>query len=71
MIKSLIHSMAVCPDMTKQYPRIQYGQGVYRDVVFMPPRQSIRRHVLAPRFELDGELIPEELAHPGMLRECR
>lgn len=29
MIKSLIHSMAVCPDMSKQYPRITYGQGVY------------------------------------------
>ncbi|QHI35404.1 putative aminotransferase [Kordia antarctica] len=29
MIKSLIHSMAVCPDMTKSYPKIQYGKGIY------------------------------------------
>ncbi|MFC4634982.1 aspartate aminotransferase family protein [Dokdonia ponticola] len=29
MIKPLIHSMAVCPDMNKQYAKIQYGKGVY------------------------------------------
>lgn len=29
MIKSLIHSMAVCPDMDKYYPKIQYGKGIY------------------------------------------
>ncbi|WP_212003978.1 aspartate aminotransferase family protein [Chitinophaga sp. HK235] len=29
MIKSLIHSMIVCPDMTKDYPKIEYGSGVY------------------------------------------
>ncbi|WP_426094744.1 aspartate aminotransferase family protein [Flavobacterium sp. DSR2-3-3] len=29
MIKSLIHSMAVCPDMNKVYPKIEYGKGVY------------------------------------------
>jgi hypothetical protein len=30
-------------------------------------RDRASRHVLAPRLELDGELIAEELAHPGML----
>lgn len=29
MIESLIHSMAVCPDMNKSFPRIRYGKGVY------------------------------------------
>lgn len=29
MIKSLIQSMAVCPDMNKYYPKIQYGKGIY------------------------------------------
>jgi adenosylmethionine-8-amino-7-oxononanoate aminotransferase len=29
MIKSLIQSMAVCPDMNKTYPKIQYGKGIY------------------------------------------
>ena len=29
MIKSLIHSMAICPDMSKVYPKIQYGKGIY------------------------------------------
>ncbi len=29
MIKSLIQSMAVCPDMNKVYPKIDYGKGVY------------------------------------------
>jgi adenosylmethionine-8-amino-7-oxononanoate aminotransferase len=29
MIKSLIHSMAVCPDMSKVYPKIEYGKGIY------------------------------------------
>lgn len=29
MIKSLIHSMVVCPDMSKHYPKIQYGKGIY------------------------------------------
>ncbi len=29
MIKNLIHSMAVCPDMNKKYPKISYGKGVY------------------------------------------
>lgn len=29
MIKSLIHSMIVCPDMTKNYPKIKYGKGVF------------------------------------------
>lgn len=29
MIKSLIHSMAVCPDMNKIYPKIVSGKGVY------------------------------------------
>ncbi len=29
MIASLIHSMAVCPDMNKVYPKIEYGRGVY------------------------------------------
>ncbi|MEP6805855.1 MAG: aminotransferase class III-fold pyridoxal phosphate-dependent enzyme, partial [Flavobacterium sp.] len=29
MIKSLIQSMVVCPDMSKTYPKIQYGKGIY------------------------------------------
>lgn len=29
MIKSLMHSMVVCPDMNKNYPKIQYGKGIY------------------------------------------
>ncbi|MNM93034.1 L-Lysine-8-amino-7-oxononanoate aminotransferase [compost metagenome] len=29
MIESLIHSMIVCPDMDKDYPRLTYGKGVY------------------------------------------
>lgn len=29
MIGSLIHSMAVCPDMNKIYPKIEYGKGIY------------------------------------------
>jgi adenosylmethionine-8-amino-7-oxononanoate aminotransferase len=29
MIKHLIHSMIVCPDMDKDYPKIAYGKGVY------------------------------------------
>lgn len=29
MIKPLIHSMAVCPDMTKTYPKITHGKGIY------------------------------------------
>jgi adenosylmethionine-8-amino-7-oxononanoate aminotransferase len=29
MIKSLIHSMIVCPDMQKAYPRITHGKGAY------------------------------------------
>lgn len=29
MIQSLIHSMIVCPDMNKQYPKIKYGKGIY------------------------------------------
>lgn len=29
MIESLIHSMAVCPDMNKVYPKISHGKGVY------------------------------------------
>ena len=29
MINSLLHSMVVCPDMTKNYPKIQYGEGIY------------------------------------------
>lgn len=29
MIPSLIHSMIVCPDMQKKYPRAVYGQGPY------------------------------------------
>jgi adenosylmethionine-8-amino-7-oxononanoate aminotransferase len=29
MIKSLIHSMIVCPDMQKAYPRLTHGEGAY------------------------------------------
>ncbi|MGB8192956.1 MAG: aminotransferase class III-fold pyridoxal phosphate-dependent enzyme [Chitinophagaceae bacterium] len=29
MIRHLIHSMIVCPDMDKTYPRISHGKGVY------------------------------------------
>lgn len=29
MIQSLIHSMIVCPDMKKTYPKISYGKGPY------------------------------------------
>lgn len=29
MIKSLMHSMVVCPDMNKNYPKISYGNGIY------------------------------------------
>ena len=29
MIQSLIHSMIVCPDMQKTYPKIAYGKGPY------------------------------------------
>nr|WP_198999908.1 aminotransferase class III-fold pyridoxal phosphate-dependent enzyme [Flavobacterium sp. ASV13] len=29
MIQPLIQSMAVCPDMNKNYPKIQYGKGIY------------------------------------------
>jgi adenosylmethionine-8-amino-7-oxononanoate aminotransferase len=29
MIKPLIHSMIVCPDWDKNYPKIAYGKGVY------------------------------------------
>ena len=29
MIKSLIHSFAVCPDMQRDYPKVSYGKGVY------------------------------------------
>lgn len=29
MIQSLIHSMIVCPDMQKTYPKISHGKGVY------------------------------------------
>ncbi|MCH2195463.1 aspartate aminotransferase family protein [Kordia sp.] len=29
MIKPLIHSMAVCPDMTRSYQKITHGKGVY------------------------------------------
>jgi hypothetical protein len=32
-------------------------------------RKSICRHVLAPELELDRELITEELAHLGVLRD--
>lgn len=29
MIKSLIHSFAVCPDTEKKYPKIKYGKGEF------------------------------------------
>ncbi|MFT5822318.1 MAG: adenosylmethionine-8-amino-7-oxononanoate aminotransferase [Crocinitomix sp.] len=29
MIQSLIHSMVVCPDMSKTYSKIDYGKGIY------------------------------------------
>lgn len=29
MIDPLIHSMAICPDMNKTYPKIEFGKGVY------------------------------------------
>ncbi|WP_338356171.1 aspartate aminotransferase family protein [Yeosuana marina] len=29
MIKNLLHSIIVCPDWTKNYPKIEYGKGVY------------------------------------------
>ncbi len=29
MINPLIHSMAICPDMNKTYPKIEFGKGVY------------------------------------------
>jgi hypothetical protein len=41
---------------------------VHHGVVFMPVRQSISRHILAPGLELDRELVDKELAHPGVLR---
>jgi hypothetical protein len=43
---------------------------MYRGVVFMSMGQSIGHHILAPWLELDGELVPEELADPGVLRNC-
>jgi hypothetical protein len=44
---------------------------MYRGVLLMTARQCIRRGVLAAGFELDGELVDEQLAHPRVLGNRR
>jgi hypothetical protein len=46
-------------------------QSMYRGGFFVAVGQGVRRAVLADWLELNGELVAEELPHPGVLRNRR